>query len=241
MSRATERAARHAAATGSGPTRDDGAGRARFPGAKSAFGLLGEVLVVGVLIAIVSLPIVTLPAALAAGVRHLRRFLTAEDSGLSWFWRDVRSALLGGTAVGAASAVLALLLVLDLDLAGSGALPGGQLVAIVGWAGLAGLVLALFAASGRWTPETGWIAALKGVPAALRDDLAGAAYLLATAVFAGVVTWQLFPLVIPALGCVALAIVAVPERPRRRRDDVDEAPGVGDTFDADSDSAVRTG
>ncbi|ANJ26186.1 hypothetical protein [Agromyces aureus] len=220
MSGAAERAARHAAATGSGPTRDDAAGQVRFPGAKSAFWLLGEVLVIGVLIAIVSLPIITLPAALAAGVRHLRRFLMAEDSGLGWFWRDVRSALLGGTAVGAASAVLALILVLDLDLAGSGALPGGQLIAVVGWVGLAGLVLALFAASGRWAPETGWLAALRSVPGVLRGDLAGAAYLLATAVFAGVVTWQLFPLVIPALGCIALAIVAVPERPRRRRDDL---------------------
>jgi hypothetical protein len=43
-----------------------------------------------------------------------------------------------------------------------------------------------------------------------------------TGVFAGIVTWQLAPLVIPALGCVALAIVAAPERPRRR-DDVDDA------------------
>ncbi|KQM82684.1 hypothetical protein [Agromyces sp. Leaf222] len=232
MSRAAERAARHAAATGSGPTRDDAAGQARFPGAKSAFGLLGEVLVIGVLIAIVSLPIITLPAALAAGVRHLRRFLRAEDSGLGWFWRDVRSALLGGTAVGAAAAVLALILVLDLDLAGSGALPGGQLIAVVGWVGLAALVLALFAASGGWTPELGWLGALKGVPAALRGDLAGAAYLLATAIFAGVVTWQLFPLVIPALGCIALAIVAVPERPRRRRDDLDDADGPRAELDA---------
>ena len=29
------------------------------------------------------------------------------------------------------------------------------------------------------------------------------------------VTWALVPLVIPALGCAALAVVAVPERPRR--------------------------
>ena len=56
----------------------------------------------------------------------------------------------------------------------------------------------------------------------MRDDLAGAAYLVATAVFAGVVTWQLVPLVIPALGCIALAIVAVPERPRRARADADD-------------------
>ena len=31
-----------------------------------------------------------------------------------------------------------------------------------------------------------------------------------------VATWALVPLVIPALGCAALAVVAIPERPRRR-------------------------
>jgi hypothetical protein len=62
---------------------------------------------------------------------------------------------------------------------------------------------------------------VRAVPDALLADLAGAAYLLATAVFAAVVTWQLVPLIVPALGCAALAIVAVPERPRRRPSDAE--------------------
>ena len=219
MSRATDRAARRAALSGSGPTHDDSATTARFPGAKSAFGLLGEVLLIGILMAIVSLPVITIPAALAAGVRHLRRYLKAEDSGLEWFWRDVRASLLGGVGIGAACVVLAAVLALDIDLAGSGALPGGPIVGVVGWLGLAALVLALFTAAGRWSPNVGWLGALRGVPRAVRDDPAGAAYLVATGVFAAVVTWQLVPLVIPALGCIALAIVAVPERPRRARPD----------------------
>ncbi|RXZ67296.1 hypothetical protein [Agromyces albus] len=217
MSRAADRAAHRAALSGSGPTRDDAATAARFPGARSAFGLLGEVLLVGVLVALVSLPVVTLPAGLAAGARHLRRFLRADDSSLEWFWRDVRAALLGGIGVGAASVVIAAVLALDIDLAATGVLSGGPVVAFVGWAGLAALVLVLFVAGGRWTPELGWLGALRAVPSALRDDLAGAGYLVATAAFAVIVTWQLVPLVIAALGCVALAIVAVPERPRRAR------------------------
>lgn len=217
MSRAADRAARRAALSGSGPTRDDAATTARFPGARSAFGLLGEVLLVGILVALVSLPVVTLPAGLAAGTRHLRRFLRAEDSSLEWFWRDVRAALLGGIGVGVASVVIAAVLALDIDLASTGVLPGGPVVAFVGWAGLAALVLALFVAAGRWSPELGWLGALRAVPRALRDDPAGAGYLVATAAFAVIVTWQLIPLVIAALGCVALAIVAVPERPRRAR------------------------
>jgi hypothetical protein len=215
MSRAIDRAARRAALSGSGPTRDDATTSARFPGARSAFGLLGEVLLIGVLVAIVSLPVLTLPAGLAAGVRHLRRFLRAEDSALEWFWRDVRASLVGGIGVGAASVVIAVVLALDIDLASSGLLPGGPLVGAVGWAGLAALVLVLFTAAGNWTPGIGWLGALKAVPRALRADPAGAAYLVATAGFAVVVTWQLAPLIVPALGCVALAIVAVPERPRR--------------------------
>jgi len=217
MSRATDRAARRAALSGSGPTHDESATTARFPGAKSAFGLLGEVLLVGILMAIVSLPVITIPAALAAGVRHLRRYLRAEDSGLEWFWRDVRASLLGGVGIGAASVVLAAVLALDIDLAGSGVLPGGPIVGVVGWLGLAALALALFTAAGRWSPNVGWLGAFRGVPRAVREDPAGAAYLVATGVFAAVVTWQLVPLVIPALGCIALAIVAVPERPRRTR------------------------
>ncbi|MDR6904911.1 hypothetical protein J2X63_000597 [Agromyces sp. 3263] len=231
MSRATDRAARRAALSGSGPTHD-GAATARFPGAKSAFGLLGEVLLIGVLVAVVSLPIITLPAALAAGVRHLRRYLTADDDALTWFWRDVRASFVGGIGVGVASVVAAAVLALDVDLAASGVLPGGPVVGIVGWLGLAALALALFVAAGRWTPELGWLGALKGVPAAVRQDPAGAAYLVATAVFAGVVTWQLVPLVIPALGCIALAIVAVPERPRRGVETDGTGAGTGTRLDA---------
>lgn len=218
MSRAADRAARRAALSGSGPTRDDGATTVRFPGARSAFGLLGEVLLVGILVGLVSLPVVTLPAGLAAGARHLRRFLRAEDSALEWFWRDVRTALLGGVGVGAASVVVVAVLALDIDLASTGVLPGGPIVGVVGWAGLAALVLALFVAAGRWTPGLGWLGALRAVPRAVRDDPAGAGYLIAAAGFAVIVTWQLIPLVIAALGCIALAIVAVPERPRRVRE-----------------------
>lgn len=219
MSRATDRAARRAALSGSGPTHDDAATSARFPGARSAFGLLGEVLLIGIMMAVVSIPVVTLPAALVAGVRHVRRYVKAEDSALTWFWRDVRASVVGGIGVGAASLVVAVVLALDVDLASTGVLPGGPVIAVVGWVGLAVLALVLLTAAGRWTPGRGWLGALKDVPGALREDPVGAAYLVATAAFACVVTWQLLPLVIPALGCVALAVMAVPERPRRGRDD----------------------
>jgi hypothetical protein len=217
MARSLERAARRAADSGSGPTAQHEI--SRLPAAKNGFALFGEVLLVGLLMIVVSLPVVTLPIALAAGSRHLRRFLAAEDSRITLLWKDVKAGLLGAIGIGTASAVLVLVLLLDIDMASSGFLPGGPVVMAMGYAGLGLLAVVMFTMASLWTPGSTWRAVLCAVPAELRADPAGAAYLLATAVFAVVVTWQLAPLIVPALGCIAFAIVAVPERPRRRRID----------------------
>ena len=137
----------------------------RFPGATGAFALFGEVLLTGLLITVGGILLVTLPAALAAGIRHLRRYLNAEASPQRQFWRDYLKALPGGLVIGVAGLLLVLVLILDIDLAGSGALPGGIAVAAVGWVGLAAVAVTLLAAAGAWTPGAGWRAALRGVPA----------------------------------------------------------------------------
>lgn len=217
MNRREQRIARRADASGSGPTLEERP-PARFPGVTGAFALFGEVLLVGVLVLAAGILVVTLPAALAAGIRHLRRYLAAEGSPARLFWGDVRKALPGGVGVGAAALALVLLLTLDIDLANSGALPGGVVIAAVGWVGLAATGVTLLAAAGAWTPDRrGWRSALRGVPGALRDDPVGGLYLTATVGFVGVVTWALPPLLIPALGCAALAVIAIPERRRHAR------------------------
>lgn len=216
MTRREERAARRRDLDGTGPTVDERP-PARFPGASARFALFGEVLLTGLLITVVGLAIVTLPAGLAAGIRHLRRFVAAEDSRIALFWGDVRRALLPGALVGVGALTLSLILLLDIDLARSGFLPGGAVVELVGWAGLALIALVLLAAAGAWTPERGWRGALGAVPALVRTDLTGTLYLIATAGFVGVVTWALVPLFVPAIGCAALAVVAVPTRRRRTR------------------------
>ncbi|MCC2031622.1 hypothetical protein [Microbacterium allomyrinae] len=215
MNRRELREARRADASGSGPTLDERA-PSRFPGATGAFALFGEVLLTGLLVAAGGIAVVTLPAALAAGIRHLRRYLDADASHARLFWQDYRRALPGGLVVGAVSVVLALLLALDIDLANSGALPGGAAIAVVGWAGLVVGAVALLAAAGAWTPESGWRGAVRGISATLAADPVGTAYLAATAVFVGVATWMLVPLILPALGCAALAVVAIPARRRTR-------------------------
>lgn len=213
MSRHELRAAKRADASGSGPTLTERA-PARFPGATGAFALFGEVLYTGLLVTAAGIAVVTLPAALGAGIRHLRRYLAAEASPAKAFWTDVRAGLAGGIAVGVTAIALVLLLLLDIDLANSGALPGGAAIAVVGWAGLGAVAVAVLAAAGRWTPESGWRAVVRGIPATLRADVRGSLYLVATAAFVGVVTWMLPPLIIAGLGCAALAVVAIPARRR---------------------------
>lgn len=209
--RRAHRAATRADRTGSGPTLDERP-PVRFPGASAKFALFGEVLLTGLLITLVGLLVVTLPVALAAGIRHLRRFIAAEDSRLSLFWADVRAGLAPGALVGLVATAVALLLVLDIDLARSGFLPGGAVVEVVGWAGLAAVAVALLIAAGRWTPTGGWRTAIRAVPAAVAADVRGAVFLLAAAALVVLLTWVLPPLFVAAIGCAALAVVAVPER-----------------------------
>jgi len=214
MSRREEKAIRRAALSGAGPT--DESDVARFPGARAGFALFGEVLMIGMLVTLIGLPLITLPAALAAGIRHLRRYVHAEDSRLTFFWSDLRAGVARGLVVGLGALVLTLILLLDIDLAASGALPGGVVVSTVGWVGLASLGVTLLVAAAAWTPETGWRRALRSVPGSLARDFPGALYLVSTVVFVVVVTWALPPLIIAGLGCAALAAVAIPERPARR-------------------------
>ncbi|MFD5213617.1 hypothetical protein [Microbacterium sp. NPDC058345] len=217
MSTAGRREARAAvreARSGAGPV---GAGfdPGPHPGATAKFGLFGEVLTIGLLIAVVSLGVVTLPIALAAGIRHLRRFVAASDSRVALFWDDVRAGILPSLLVGVPAALIAAVLAFDVLLAGSGMLPGGEVVAVIGWAGLVVLATALLLAAGAWSPASGWAAAVRAVPGVVRADAVGAAFIAAAAVFVGVVTWALIPLFIPGVGCAVLAVVAVPARRRR--------------------------
>jgi len=211
--RRAARAAVRADRSGSGPVLDERP-PSRFPGAAAKFALFGEVLLVGLLVVLVGALVVTLPIALAAGIRHLGRYIAADDSRLGLFWRDVRAGIAGGSVVGLIAAVVAVVLVIDIDLARSGFLPGGVVIEAVGWAGLAVLAVGLLIAAGAWDPRAGWRAAVRSVPAIVRSDLRGLVFYIAAAALVVILTWMLPPLLPAALGCAVLAVVAVPARQR---------------------------
>lgn len=211
--RRAERAAVRADRSGSGPVLEERP-PARFPGAAAKFALFGEVLLIGLLVLVVGALIVTLPVALAAGIRHLGRYVAAEDSRLGLFWRDVRAGLAGGAVVGLVALVIAAVLGVDILLARTGMLPGGVVIEAVGWTGLAALAVALLVAAGAWEPTAGWRQAVRDVPAIIRGDVRALAFYIAAVALVVILTWMLPPLLPAALGCAVLAVVAVPHRRR---------------------------
>lgn len=184
----------------------------RWPGATAKFALFAEVLWTGILMAIVCIPVVTWPAAVAAGSAHLRRFLHAEATPAAAFFHDVRSALPGGVLVGIPTTALGALATVNVALALGGAVPGAAAGAAVAAAiAAAALVVATVAAS-VWSEGTPWRELLRLSPRLLAADPGGAVFTVVALGMATVIAWQFLPLAIPALGLVAFALVAISER-----------------------------
>jgi len=207
--RSASRKARAQAASGFGPTT---ASAGAWPGAKQKFALFGEVLLTGIIVVLVSIPIVTIPLAVAVGQRHLMRFLRADGSQLSLVAGDVREGFIGGVGIGCAWLAATGILLMDLLLVASGALPGGVAVGALAVVLLAGLTVLMLWVAASWTPVLGWRGAVRGGFASLRTDVVGSAYLLVGAALVVLFTWMLPPLIIPALGCVCFAVAVISTR-----------------------------
>ena len=189
----------------------------RFPGATGAFALFGEVLLVGLLVTVGGILLVTLPAALAAGIRHLRRYLNAEASPQRQFWRDYLKALPGGLVVGVAGLLLVLLLILDIDLAELRCAPGRHRGRGRRMGRPRRRRRRAARRRGRLDSRSRLASrAARGVPHHCAPTSPALSSSPPRRCSSCVVTWVLVPLVIPALGCAALAVVAIPARRRRR-------------------------
>lgn len=195
----------------------------RVPG-EGRFALLGETLLTGLLVLVGSLPVVTLPAALAAGVAHLRRHLGGYDTSVRTFVRDWLAAARDLWLLGVFLVVAVVVVVLNTGLTTSGALPGSPVVRWVTWAAAACAAVVLVRAAAAWsdddpapgseaTPGTGGVRQLLSRGATrFRDDVAGSALLVAALVMCVVLVWMLTPLVLVTGGLLSLAAVAVETR-----------------------------
>ncbi|MFJ9129280.1 hypothetical protein ACIRJS_34820 [Streptomyces sp. NPDC102340] len=179
------------------------------------FSVFAECLLTGVWIALASVPVVTAPAAFAAGARHLRRRIGEQSGGWREFAADVRVAARRGWLVGLAGVVAWVAVWIDLRVARSG-LPGGQLAAAVGiFALIAGAVTVLRAAA-VWEPGRSW-RSLLGDAARRTVGAPGGSLLLVCGIALVILSAEfLAPLAVPVLGILAAAAVAVEERGRAR-------------------------
>ncbi|GAA2308209.1 hypothetical protein OKJ48_26545 [Streptomyces kunmingensis] len=177
------------------------------------FGVFAECLLTGVWIALASVPVVTAPAAFAAGSRHLRRHLGQHLGGWREFVADLRIAARRGWLVGLAGIAACTAVWIDLRVARSG-LPGGQLAAAVGVFALLAAAVTVLRAAAVWEPGARWRPLLAA--AARRTVRAPAGSLLLVCGLAIVILCAGFlaPLAVPVLGILAAAAVAVEERAR---------------------------
>ncbi|WP_282692569.1 hypothetical protein [Streptomyces sp. CC208A] len=180
---------------------------------RARFGVFAECLLTGVWIAVAALPLVTLPAALAAGAGHLRRTVEGEDTGARSFAAELRAALRGGgwgvgLAFWAALALVAVDLVLVRALPVPGGRPAGALAIL---AALWGTVTVLRAAT-AWRPGASWRALLQGAARRALRDPAGSLLVVCGLAVVAASAWFSAPLALPALGLLVAGALAAEHR-----------------------------
>ncbi|GAA2026974.1 hypothetical protein WDZ16_05855 [Pseudokineococcus marinus] len=181
-------------------------------GVGPSLALLGEVVVVGVVVALAVVPLVTALPALAAGALHLRAHVRGEADGLRALAGRLRAA--GRRPWGASLIVGGLVLVLLVDLSvvllSPSRPPAPALAALA--AGAAVLVVLLRAAA-TWSPGEAWGPLVRRAADRSLDDLAGSLLVLLSLGLAALLVWMLLPLALVVGGLVVLAAVAVEMRP----------------------------
>ncbi|MDQ0663028.1 hypothetical protein QFZ35_001526 [Arthrobacter ulcerisalmonis] len=189
------------------------------------FALFSETLLAGVLVLVLSIPLVTIPAAYAAGTAHLERHLNGKDDSVRGLWGLFKAALPGSWKLGITTAAAAVVIVLNLLLAWVGQLPGRGVVLPATLLLGAGAAILLLRTASLWSDFSGsgttgkdaWRQAFDaGQTVSLRDWTGS--LLLASALFCAVVfVWMLAALFVVVPGTLILAAAAVKMRSNRRR------------------------
>lgn len=179
------------------------------------FSVFAECLLTGVWIALASVPVVTAPAAFAAGARHLRRHVTQQGGGWREFVADLRVAARRGWLVGLVGVAAWLAVLVDVRVARAG-LPGGQFAAAIGIFALIGAAVIVLRAAAVWQPGRSWRALLRDAARRTVRTPGGSLLLVCGLALVVLSAEFLTPLAIPVLGILAAAAVAVEERGRAR-------------------------
>jgi hypothetical protein len=180
------------------------------------FALFAEALLAGALVLVLSLPLVTIPAAYAAGISHLERHLSGRDDSIRALWGTFRSALPGSWKLGTTTAVGAAVVVLNLLLATVGQLPGRTVVLP------ATLVLATSAAvfllrtAAAWSTHHDWRLSVAEAKVVSLRDFSGSLLLVAALFMCVVFVWMLVALFMVVPGALILAAAAVKIRAGRK-------------------------
>lgn len=180
------------------------------------FALFGETMLLGVTLFVLALPVVTAPAAYAAGAAHMERHLAGRPDTVLSLWADFRAALPGSWKLGLGTLGAGMIVVVNVLLAASEQLPGGPLVLIATVVLAAGLAVLLLRTAVLWhidgedAHKAGvWARAWAQAKAEALGDVAGTALLLAAMVMSLTFVWMLPPLVFIVPGVLVLAVVAV--------------------------------
>ncbi|MGA8790434.1 MAG: Poxvirus protein I5 [Paenarthrobacter sp.] len=196
------------------------------------FALFAETILAGVIVLLLSVPLVTAPAAYAAGVAHLERHLSGRDDSLRSLWGNFRRALPGSWKFGITTAAAAVVIVLNLLLALVGQLPGRAVILPATLIlAAAGAVLLLRTAANwsggvNWDGDAGqqpvevpgpqrWAAAYASAKNDSVRDWSGSLLLLAALFMAVVFVWMLQALFVIVPGTLVLAAAAIKIRSHR--------------------------
>ncbi len=175
------------------------------------FWLFGECLTAGLLVLLAALPVVTLVPALAAGCAHIKAHVDGETTSVRAFFERVRVASPGGWVVSLGVVAGFAVLVVDVVFLRTRVVGGGFVAVVCGVAAVALAVVVLRAAA-LWSPGSRWASVVREGARRAASDFGGSLLLVMSLAVLLIVTWQLPPLLLPMLGCVLMAAVAVDRR-----------------------------
>ncbi|MFJ8955117.1 hypothetical protein ACIRO1_33975 [Streptomyces sp. NPDC102381] len=190
------------------------AGREPRTGLMRRLELPAEVLLIGLLVTIASLPVVTSLAAAGAGAVLLREMTETERTPTVRRFAALLIASLRQPTV--LLAPLAAVAVASMDLLALAAgVPGGQAIGLLTGVALVSVVLIGIRSAAQWQPGAAWRATLVSAAESVPRDWRGSLMLVGAVVVLGVVAFEV-PAFIPILpGLLVLAAVAVEARRSR--------------------------